>query len=156
MAKKYDIIYVNFYTDGSAARNMAPAFPQTQSQRKAQTRKQKKTIIYFDPVAICSLMVAVMLLVMMAVGLTQFQQAQTEAIAMEQYLAELTLQNEQLSQKYQDELDLEAVEQTALALGMVPVEQVKTISITLHDAPVQNEPVSLVDQVLAFLTNLFA
>ena len=63
MARKHDILYVNFYTDGSAARKIAPAFPEMQPQRKPRAKKKKKTVIYFDPVAICSLMVAAVMLI---------------------------------------------------------------------------------------------
>lgn len=156
MAPKHDIMYVSFYTDGSAARKMNPAFPQTQATTKAKTHKQKKTILYVDPIAIGSFLVAAVMLVMMAVGLTQFQSAQEEARMMEQYLTQLTEENEMLTLQYQEGLNLEEVEKTALALGMVPKDQVPTISIHLEDAPAQTSAPTLWEQVMAFLTNLFA
>ena len=155
MARKHDILYVNFYTDGSAARKIAPAFPQTQSQPKPRTHKQKKTVVYIDPVAICSLMVAAVLLVMMAVGLTQFQNARLEAEAMESYLQTLESKHEELTSQYAGSIDLEEVEKTALALGMVPKAEAQTVPIQLMDAQPQAQ-LSVWDQVLAFLTNLFA
>ena len=156
MARKHDILYVNFYTDGSAARKIAPAFPQTQPQQRPRTRKQKKTVVYVDPVAICSLMVAAVLLVMMAVGLTQFQNARLEAEAMESYLQTLTEENEALQTQYAEDVDLAEVEKTALALGMVPKAEAETVQLQLSAS--EQEPVqeSFWDQVLAFLTNLFA
>lgn len=155
MARKHDILYVNFYTDGSAARKIAPAFPQAQPQPKPRARKQKKTVVYIDPVAICSLMVAAVLLVMMAVGLTQFQNARLEAEAMESYLQTLETRNEELSSQYAQSVDLEEVEKTALALGMVPKAEVQTVPIQLSGSQPQAQQ-SVWDQVLAFLTNLFA
>ena len=155
MARKHDILYVNFYTDGSAARKIAPAFPQAQPQPKPRTHKQKKIVVHIDPVAICSLMVAAVLLVMMAVGLTQFQNARLEAEAMESYLQTLETKNEELSSQYAQSVDLEEVEKTALALGMVPKAEVQTVPIQLSGSQPQAQQ-SVWDQVLAFLTNLFA
>ncbi len=129
MAQKYDIMYVNFYTDGSAARKVAPAFPEIQTKRKPKAAKHKKILLYIDPVAVCSIVVAVVLLVMMTVGLTRFQQARAEAQMMENYLQQLTEQNQALQVEYGESVNLEEVEKTALALGMVPKEQVPSYEI---------------------------
>ncbi len=127
MAQKHDILYVNFYTDGSAARKIAPAFPET--QRKPKPVRPKKIVLHLDPVAVLSLVVAVALLVMMAVGLTRFQQARAEAQRMESYVQQLTAEKEALEGEYAASVDLEEVEKTALALGMVPKEQVPSYEI---------------------------
>lgn len=156
MARKHDILYVNFYTDGSAARKIAPAFPESRPQPKPRSHKQKKIVVYVDPVAICSIMVAAVLLIMMAVGLTQFQNARQETEHMQQYLQTLTEENEALSSQYAENVDLDAVEKTALALGMVPKAEAQSVEIQLSGSqqmPVQN---SFWEQFVAFLTNLFA
>ena len=129
MAQKHDILYVNFYTDGSAARKIAPAFPETQPGRKPRTARQRKTVIHIDPVAVCSLLVAAVLLIMMAVGLTQFQQARAEAQMMENYVQQLATENEALQVQFDESVNLEEVEKTALALGMVPKDQVPSYEI---------------------------
>ena len=156
MTKKHDILYVNFYTDGSAARKIAPAFPESRPQPKPRSRKQKKIVVYVDPVAICSFVVAAVLLIMMAVGLTQFQNARLEAENMERYLQTLTAENEALSSRYAEEVNLEEVEKTALALGMVPKAEAQTVSIQLSGTAQQPAQLSLWDQIVAYLTNLFA
>lgn len=156
MAQKHDILYVNFYTDGSSARKLAPAFPVQQPQRKPKTKKKSKIVVHLDPVAVCSLMVAVVLMIMMAVGVTQFQNARAEAQAMEQYLQQLTEENESLSAQYWDGIDLAEVEKTALALGMVPRQQVQSVSIHLSESAVQQPQQNFWNQILTFLTNLFA
>ena len=156
MAQKHDILYVNFYTDGSSARKLASAFPAQQPQRKPKAKKRRKLVVYLDPVAVCSLMVAVVLLIMMAVGMTQFQNARAEAQAMEQYLQQLTQENERLSTQYWEGIDLQEVEKTALALGMVPSQQVQNISIRLSEATIQQPHQNFWNHILTFLTNLFA
>ncbi len=156
MAQKHDILYVNFYTDGSAARKMAPAFPAAQPMKKSAAKRQKKTVLYLDPVAVGSLIVAAVLLVMMAVGLTQLQNAQAEAEAMETYLETLTEQKEQLAQQFDQQVDLETVEKTALAMGMVPKDQVKSVNIQVDEIRIEEPQETFWDRMYAILTNLFA
>ena len=156
MAQKHDILYVNFYTDGSAARKVAPAFPAAKPRKKVAAQRQEKLLIQVDPVAVCSLVVAVVMLVMMSVGLTSLQNARADMLAMESYVQQLNAENKQLNEEFSQKVDLEEVEKTALALGMVPSQQVQTTSITVS---VVQEPVAEVTfwtQVTAFLTNLFA
>lgn len=132
MAQKYDIMYVNFYTDGSAARKVAPAFPVAQPKQRTQVkRKVKRITIFLDPVAVCSLMVAAVLLIMMVVGLSQLQTAKEQAQSMEYYVNSLTEQNQTLKDQYYGDLDLAQIEQTALALGMVPKDQVSAATVQL-------------------------
>ena len=45
MARKPDIIYVNYYTDGSAARKVAPSVPVREDVRVAKRRPQKRKAI---------------------------------------------------------------------------------------------------------------
>ena len=156
MARKHDILYVNFYTDGSAARKIAPAFPESRPQPKPRTHKQKKILVYVDPVAICSIMVAAVLLIMMAAGLTQFQNARQEAEVMQQYLEVLSAENEDLAAQYAEGVDLEDVEKTALALGMVPKAEAQSMTIQLSGSNPQQSAPTFWDQFVAFLTNLFA
>ena len=156
MAQKHDILYVNFYTDGSAARKMAPAFPAAQPRRNPNAKRKKKTVLFLDPVAVGSLIVAAVLLISMAVGLTQLQNAQAEAVAMENYLNELTAENERLSQEFETQVDLETVEKTALAMGMVPKEQATTVNIQVPEIRIEEPQKTFWDEMYAILANLFA
>lgn len=156
MARKNDILYVNFYTDGSAARKIAPAFPAAQPRKKPAAKRQEKIVIHVDPVAVCSLVVAVVMLIMMSVGLTSLQNVRAEAIAMENYLQQLTEENERLTEEFYQQVDLESVEKTALALGMVPSQQVSSTPITVNVMQEEVPAETFWSQVTAFLTNLFA
>ena len=161
MAQKYDILYVNFYTDGSAARKVAPAAPATQHRKNPAAKRQQKTVIYLDPVAVCSIMMAVVLLVFMAIGLTQFQNARAEAQAMEAYVEKLTAEKEAISEEFYDSVDLESVEKTAVTLGMIPKAEAKTICVEspITDAQqirIEEPTLNIWEQFLTFLTNLFA
>lgn len=156
MARKNEILYVNFYTDGSAARKIAPAFPAAKPRKKAAAKRQEKLLIHVDPVAVCSLVVAVVMLVMMSVGLTSLQNARADMLAMESYVQQLNAENKQLNEEFSQKVDLEEVEKTALALGMVPSQQVQAtpITVSMEQEPVAQE--TFWTQVTAFLTNLFA
>ena len=113
-------------------------------------------MIHVDPVAVCSLVVAVVMLIMMSVGLTSLQNVRAEAIAMENYLQQLTEENERLTEEFYQQVDLESVEKTALALGMVPSQQVSSTPITVNVMQEEVPAETFWSQVTAFLTNLFA
>ncbi len=156
MARKNDILYVNFYTDGSAARKVAPAFPAAKPRKKPVAKRQQKIVIHIDPVAVCSFAVAVVMLIMMSVGLTALQNVRAEAIAMENYVQQLTVENNRLTEEFNQQVDLEAVEKTALALGMVPKQQVQSTPIVVNVIQEEVPAPTFWSQVTAFLTNLFA
>ena len=155
MVPKHDILYVNFYTDGSAARKPQAAISPVQPRKKPQNARRRKNL-YLDPVAVCSLMVAAVMLIMMAVGLNEFQNARAEAQAMEAYVAQLGVKNEELTQSYREKVNLDEIEQTALALGMVPKAQAQTVSIRVELPQEQTSAVTVWEQFASFLTNLFA
>lgn len=146
--------YIRFDTVGSAARKAAPVT----SVKKAilpKPRKQKRRVVYVDPVATLGILVAVCMLIMMTVGVAEFLSVQKEAIRMEQYVAQLSSRNEDLSQTYESGYDLETVEKSALALGMVPKDQVETIHIQVT-VPEEMETMTVWDRIGIFLAGLFA
>lgn len=154
MARKPDIQYVRYYTDGSAARQVAPL----SSVKKAllpKPRKLKRRNVYIDPVATLGIVVAVCMLVMMAVGIFQFRAAQQEAWAMEQYVQQMQTENQTLTDTYEAGIDIAEVERSALALGMIPKEQAQQVTIQLS-APPAAEPVGVWERIGMFLTGLFA
>ena len=75
---------------------------------------------------------------------------------MEAYLSEVTAENTRLQEEFDTKVDLETVEKTALAMGMVPKDQVKTVDIQvkeLHlEAPAE---ITVWERMYAILTNLF-
>lgn len=154
MAQKPDIQYIRFYTEGSAARQVAPL----SSVKKAllpKPRKLKRRNLYIDPVATLGIAVAVCMLVLMAVGIFRFRAAQQETLAMEQYVQQLNLENQTLTDSYEAGFDLAEIEKTAMALGMIPKEEVQQVTIQLS-APAAEEPVGVWERIGMFLTGLFA
>ena len=156
MAAKVDVQYIRFYTDGSAAKQVMPLFPEEKKARRARARKQaQRRVIYVDPVAIFSIAVAAALLVCMVVGLASLQQARQQNAQMLSYVQTLEQENERLQQTYAEGYDLQEIEKTALALGMVPAENVRNDAI-LVQMPEQEQMPSGWERFVAFLTGLFA
>lgn len=154
MAQRIDVQYIQFYTHGNAAPRIAPAAPiETMKLPKAKKRKVQR--VYVDPVATLGIIVAVCMLIMMAAGVSRLQKEQQETDALERYVELLQQENEKLEAKYMSQRDLQEVEKTALALGMIPKEQAQQISIQV-ELPEPPEQVSLWNRIGTFLSGLFA
>ena len=157
MAQRVDVQYIRFYTDGSAARKVAPVSDDRVTSRLPKQKKHKKTVIFVDPLAVLGLMASVCLVIMMVVGLVQYFTAQNQMQAMQSYVEQLSARNEALEAEYKAGYDLEQVEKHALAMGMVPKDQVPTVQIQVQTPQPQPTPEpTFWEQVGAFLTGLFA
>ena len=154
MAQRTDIRYIQFYTDGSAARKLAPVAP-LKTIKRPKVRKQKRITVHLDPVAVLSIGMAMVMTVLIAVGMVQLNNARAEMQTMSAYVDTLRQENAQLQQSFADGYDLEQIEQTALALGLVPVAQVKHVSVTLPQIEQTVEPTTW-ERFVTFLAGLFA
>ena len=74
---------------------------------------------------------------------------------MSAYVETLREENVQLQQNYTESYDIEQIERTALALGLVPKEQVRHITVTLPQIEEKKEPTSW-ERFTTFLAGLFA
>lgn len=151
---RQDVRYIRFYTDGSTARKVETSRPAVKKQLPKQ-KKRKKIVLYVDPIAIFGIMTAVVMLVIMTVSMVMLHNAENRAVAMEQRVVELQAEHDALVEEYEAGYDLAQVEKTALALGMVPKEQVEHVTLYVGAAP-QEQPVTLWNQILSFLSGLFA
>ena len=154
MAQRTDIRYVQFYTDGSAARKVAPVAP-LKTIKLPKIKKQKRITLCIDPIAVASIGMALMMAVLIVVGVVQLNAARQDMQTMSAYVQTLQEENTQLQQTFNEGYDIEQVERTALALGLVPVEQVRHISVTLPEIQEPVEPTAW-EQFTTFLSGLFA
>ncbi len=154
MAQRLDVQYVRFYTDGSAARKVAPVVP-LQTVKIPKVKKAKKIVLRIDPVAIAGILTAAIMLVLMVVGVTQLKAEQQQLQAMHTYVEDLRAENELLEHTFRQNCDLEQIERTAVAFGFVPKEQVKHISVRVEAPENQEEPGSW-ERIYTFLVGLFA
>ncbi len=154
MTQKMNVQYVHFYTDGSAARKVAPVAP-IETMKLPKVKKQKKIVLRVDPVSVAAIVMAAVMLVLMMVGVTQLHQVRQDAVAMEAYADTLRQENAQLSAEYSNGYDLEQIEQTALALGLVPQEQVRHVTVQVPQIQEEETPGTW-ERFYIFLTGLFA
>lgn len=145
-----------FYTEGSGARQLDPELPEKQKSRLPKRRRRKQPVLYYDPVALCSLVVTVVMLVLLVSGVVQLYHASTEAAQLEQHVNQLRRENDALRKEYESGYDLNEIREDALAMGMIPKEQAETITVQIElPEPAPEEP-SFLEQVWTFLTSLFA
>lgn len=154
MARQLDVRYIQFYTDGSAARKVEPIAP-IKTLKIPRVKKQKRIVLQIDPIATVGIIVSVLMLILMAVGVAHLKESRERVAAMEAYVDTLQDKNASLRATYENGYDLEAVEKTALALGLVPREQVTKISIRVPAVEDTQEPGAW-ERFCTFLAGLFA
>ena len=141
MARKPDIEYVNkYFSYGSEAK----VIEFQTAGKKAKTTlpkplQEEKRSLEVDTVALFGLIVAAFMFVVLSFGLVDFYDTCMEHQAMESYLSQLQDDNILLKHNYRKSYDLDVVRETALALGMVPMDQVKTTVIYSQVPEVVNE-----------------
>lgn len=154
MARRPDVEYIRYYTDGSAARQLEPKVPQ-KKRPLPKVKQQPQYTVYIQPMAVLGIVLSAVMLVMMIVGSVELHNAQNQKQAMEGYVATLTRENVHDWAEYEESLDLEAIEKSALAIGMIPQSQVKQIFISVPIPEIEEEP-SFWEKTVLFLEGLFA
>ena len=155
MARHPEIQYVRFYTDGSSARKPAPVAAFT-TIKLPKIKKHKKITLRIDPIALAGIVMAAVMLVLMAVGVAQLSSTRTQLQTMSAYVDTLQDENTSLKNQFAQNCDLEEVQRTALALGLVPMDQVRHVSIRVPDIPQQETGSGTWERFYTFLTGLFA
>lgn len=156
MTQKPKIQYVGqFYVYGSEAK--APALKEKKKPKTKlpQAKRETVTEITLEPLALGSIAVTVVLLVALAVSAFQLRSAWQEYTIMSGYVDQLTTTNVELLETYRAGYSLDDVEIQAQSLGMVPAEQVKTVTIRLTP-PVTQVEETLWDDIVWFFKGLFA
>ena len=156
MAKKPEIQYVGqFYVYGSEAQAVAPKKRPQFQLPKPKLELEKIEKIYVDPVALIGLAVAVVMLVCMVVGACQIRSSWQEYKQMSHYLSELKRENARLEHNYYTSYDLQEVEAQAIAMGLVPLDQIPTLSVRVT-VPVMEPEETAWDEFVWFIQGLFA
>ena len=158
MALQPDIQYVRFYTAGSAARKLELQPEKKKAKisapQRPQTRRKKKAVVYVDPISVCAVLVAAVMFVAMAVGMLRLGSMNTQTAQMESYVTQLRSENVMLRKEYESGYDLKDVEQKALEMGLVPIDQVEKVVIDLPEITEEPEPTFL-EKVGNFFSELF-
>ena len=148
MVRKPDIQYITqFYSYGSEAR--AVEFAPARKKRKAalpKVRPVQKLRLHVDVAAVCGILVAVTMLILMAVGVNQYMAACAEYQRVTDQV--IVLQNT-------DSYDPVDYEIKARALGMIPRTEAEVVCFTPIEPVIEEEP-TLWEDICWFFSGLFA
>ncbi len=152
MARKTDIQYIRYYTDGSAAKKIEPKLPGKRNKPITPRMPRTQYVLHVDLLAICGIAVAAVLLIMMAVGVVQLRAAQEQTRQYAQYVQQLEQTNHLLQAQYEAGYDLEDIRHQAELLGLVPVESVEQIELEIPE--IQTAPkLTLWERICGFFRN---
>ena len=132
MVRKPDIQYIDkFYVHGSEAR----VLELKQQKKKARTvlpqfYPNKETVVRVDALSLCAIAVAVTMIVLMVVGCFQLKASYNRCEAMSNYVISLQNENVKLTRQYYAGFDLVDIGWKAHSLGMIPMEEAATMTIS--------------------------
>ena len=158
MNQKPKIQYVGqFYVYGSEAR----ALELEEKRKQAKTRLPLAKLesiekIYIDPVALVGIAVAVVMLVVMILGAVQLHDDWNAYQQMDDYVTSLRAKNAELTLNYRSMYDLADIEMKALAMGLVPREQVESRAVTVTMPEIQETVLTWDQKVVRAWNELWA
>ena len=159
MALKPEIQYIGqFYIHGSEAKavEVKPEQEQKKSEYKLPLyRFAKRQKIYVDPLAICSIALAMVLLVCMVMGTLQVQSAWQDLEAANHHVYNLEALHRQKLAEYRSVCNLDEIRSAAEVMGMIPVAEAKIMEITVSIPEPKAEP-TMWEDVVWFMEGLFA
>lgn len=161
MAGKADIQYVNpYYTSGTAAKKVALKAPRKKKpiplfEPLMTAQPEEKIIVKLDPVSLCAIAVCAVLVALMVVSLFQYSTAYHRNVELQEYVYTLEGDHARLEQQFRNTFHMEDIREQALALGMIPAEEARTIQVAGHVPATEAEPTRW-QQVKLFLGELFA
>ena len=157
MVKKPEIQYIDkFYVHGSEARVLELKPRRRIIKTILPTEAPDHTVkVWVDPVALCGIVVAAAMLVLLILGTVQYAQVCSRYQDMMDYVVTVQNRNVELNQQYEDGYDLAQIEQEALALGMIPAAEAKVIRIQV-DVPQRVPEMNFWEEIRWLMEGLFA
>ena len=155
---KHNIEYIQrYYSFGSEAKviEFQPVNPEPEKPAVPKRKKEPVTTVCIDPVAFCSIMVAVVMVLVVLASVIQYGVISRDHMVMENYVNELREEKVLQQHQYNAKCDLTKIETTARALGMIPVSEAQTVSFRV-DVPVRQEDPGFWDNLIWFFSGLFA
>ena len=157
MALKPEIQYIGqFYIHGSEAKAVEVKEVEKKSEYKLPLHRfENVQKIHVDPLAVCSIVLAVAMLVCMVACTMQIPTAWEELEEVNRYVYNLEAIHRQRVSEYRSSYDLEEVRTRAEAMGMIPASQAKTMELTVTIPEPKAEP-TLWEDFVWFMEGLFA
>lgn len=157
MARPNEIQYVRFYSYGSAAQQVQTPVPEKKVRLPKPVKEQKApAVIQLDALALTGLVVTAVMLVCMLVGLIQVNYANARLQQAQSVVAQLEAERDRLKTEYDHGYDLAEIRVSAEAMGLVPEDQVRHVTVQVPEAVVEQPPLSRWEQWLQALKGLFA
>ena len=153
---KHNIEYIQkYYSYGSAAKALEVKPVRQEPEKPAVPRRKKEpvTTVCIDPVAFCSMMVAVVMVLVVLAGVIQYGVISQDHEVMESYVSSLREERILREHQYKARCDLQKIDTTARALGMIPISQAQTVSIRV-EVPVRHEAPGFWDDLVWFFSGL--
>lgn len=156
---KPDIQYISqFFVPGAEAQVIE--FKPAKQKRERKTVlpiavPEQKIEIRVDPIALCGIIVAVTMIILMAVGVSQYLTVCHQYEAMADQVIDLQNENLQLREEFKAGYDLEDIRTKALGIGMIPIEEATTVAISVVIPEPEPEP-TMWDNIVWFMKGLFA
>ena len=156
MARRDEIRYVQYYTSGSAA-YLLDKKPEQKKQTTEfiPSKPARQITIKLDPVAVLGTVVAVIMLVCVLIGVAQVNRVNEQIGLVETQLSGLKAEYSILESEYAHGYDLDEIRVAAMAMGMVPQEQVRHITVSAS-VPHPEEALSWWESLVSDIQELFA
>lgn len=156
MAVKTDIEYVHYRMEGNTARKVE-CYDEVEDAAPIFTPRAEKTrVIAVEPVAICGILLAVVMLFSMVAGLVQYRACLQRTELLSQYVQQLESKNELLSQEYHEGFDKDEIMDIAMSAGMVPADAVQTVQVSMQQPAQEEIHMSFWQTLTVFLAGIFA
>ncbi len=154
MIQKPEIQYIGqFYVPGSEAPKLAGKDKPKAKLPKLHREKVRRICV--DPVALCGMAVAAVMLVLLVIGAVRLQKSWDDYNKMSATLSEVRRENAQVNHEYRTSLDLEKLRTSAEGMGMIPVEKAQADKVYVSLPQKEPEP-TFWDDLKWFVKGLFA
>ena len=155
MAQKAEIQYVGqFYIYGSEAPQPKPQ-PKKPKLKRPKLHLERLQLIYIDPVAVCGVLMAIVMLSLLIVGAYRLRDTRAAYDQMKTQLVDIKRENSKLSHVYHTSYDLEEIRQNAEKLGMVDAEKAECFTV-FFDMPKEEKENTAWDDFVWLLSGLFS
>lgn len=141
MARSNDVQYVRFYSYGSAAEKVELPVKEKKKNTlpKPKLEQVSRKIMKMDALALTGIVVAAVMLVCMMIGLIQVNIANAQLQQAKVMVAQLEAENDRLKTEYEHGYDLAEIRISAEAMGLVPEEEVRHVTIKVPEEAVEKE-----------------
>lgn len=156
MALQADVQYVTYPVDGTAAWKVEHHTHRTDCAPVYTRRRAERKVIAVDPVALCGIILAAVMLIAMVSGLVQYRHTLQQTRLMNAYVQQLEQENVQLQQTYEEGYDLDEIMDIAMEAGMVPAENMQRVRLAMPEQQQEDTHMSFWATLSTFLTGIFA